>query len=581
MASPPTGSPAGKLLRPPGVPVVRPPAGTRWALRYRWWALPVAAVLFTCYLRLSWTVPATSDGAAIALQAWDMLHGNVLLHGWTLGDVSFYTTELPEYAGVEAVRGLGPADVHIAAALTYTLLVLLAGLVAKGRATGVNGLVRVLIASGVMLAPQLGHGAFLLLLNPDHVGTGVPLLLTWLVLDRAPRRWYVAVITGLMLAWIQVADRVALVTAVLPLVLVCVFRVCRALARSQAPAGSQVPARRRPPAFELALAAAAILSAAAAWLAGRAITAAGGFTANPLPTVPATLGSVPVHLWLTARGVLALYGAEFPSHGPGLVFAVAHLAGLALAVWAFALAVRRFPREQELIVQVLPVAIVVNLVTYISTNLPGTVVGTGYPTREIAAVLPLGAVLAGRLLAGPLLARHAPADTRPPGRHPLMARWPRLAAPALALCAAGYLAALGYGAAQPAVAAQEQDLAGWLAAHHLTAGLSGPEANVTTLDSGGRVQVMVTSFGGGGGGRVGGVAARAYQSQASWYDPRLHYANFVVTTAPQGPTVDVPYGDAVRTFGPPARVYHFAGYTIVVWDENLLARLGRHTLHPA
>ena len=73
--------------------------------------------------------PAASAGAANALQAWDMLHGNLLLRGWTVSDVSFYTTELPEYMGVELIRGLGSDVVHVAA-LTYTLLVLLAGLLA-------------------------------------------------------------------------------------------------------------------------------------------------------------------------------------------------------------------------------------------------------------------------------------------------------------------------------------------------------------------------------------------------------------------------------------------------------------------
>ena len=62
--------------------------------------------------------------------------------------MSFYTTELPEYMGVELIRGLGPDVVHVAAAFTYTLLVLLAGLLAKGRAKGREALIRVLIASG-------------------------------------------------------------------------------------------------------------------------------------------------------------------------------------------------------------------------------------------------------------------------------------------------------------------------------------------------------------------------------------------------------------------------------------------------
>ena len=61
---------------------------------------------FACCLRLARTRAVNSDGAGNALQAWDMLHGNLLLHGWSLSDVSFYTTELPEYMAVELVRGL-------------------------------------------------------------------------------------------------------------------------------------------------------------------------------------------------------------------------------------------------------------------------------------------------------------------------------------------------------------------------------------------------------------------------------------------------------------------------------------------
>ena len=112
----------------------------RVRLARRAWPAALAAatvVLFLCYLRLSRTTPNGSDGADQALQAWDMLHGNWLLRGWTVGDVSYYTTELPEYMAVELIRGLGPDVIHVAAAVTYTLLVLLAGLLARdGRQDG-------------------------------------------------------------------------------------------------------------------------------------------------------------------------------------------------------------------------------------------------------------------------------------------------------------------------------------------------------------------------------------------------------------------------------------------------------------
>ena len=188
---PAAGPPAAVADRPVADP--GRPGEPGWASRARlaWIAAYTGAgiVLFLCYLRVSGTQSISSDGGSNALEAWDMLHGNLVLHGWTLTDVSFYTTELPEYMLVELIRGLSPAVVHTAAAFTYTLLVVLAGLVAKGRATGREGVARVLIGSGLMLAPQLGNPVFVLLLVPDHVGTGVPMLLIFLVLDRAPRYW--------------------------------------------------------------------------------------------------------------------------------------------------------------------------------------------------------------------------------------------------------------------------------------------------------------------------------------------------------------------------------------------------------
>jgi len=111
------------------------PAGSAWvgALRLRSWAGPAVWVLgvvaaFGCFLRLSRTRAVNSDGAGQALQGWDMLHGNVLLRGWTLSDVSFYTTELPQYMLVELAHGLNGDVVHIATAMSYTLMVVGAAL---------------------------------------------------------------------------------------------------------------------------------------------------------------------------------------------------------------------------------------------------------------------------------------------------------------------------------------------------------------------------------------------------------------------------------------------------------------------
>ena len=88
--------------------------------------------------------------------AWDMLHGNVLLHGWYLSDVSFITTELPQYVLLVWLFGLHTDTAHIAAAMTYTLVVILSVLLARGRVSRREARPRMLLTAALMFAPQLG-----------------------------------------------------------------------------------------------------------------------------------------------------------------------------------------------------------------------------------------------------------------------------------------------------------------------------------------------------------------------------------------------------------------------------------------
>jgi hypothetical protein len=511
--------------------------------RWAWPAVLAAAavVLFLCYLALSRTTPDNSDGADQVLQAWDMLHGNWLLHGWTVGDVSYYTTEIPEYIGLELIRGNYGADVlHEGAALTYTLLVLLAGLLARGRARGRQGLVRALIACGIMLAPQLGHGVHLLLLQPDHLGTQVPLLVIFLVLDRGPRRWYIPAAIAAMLTWVIIADRVAVLDAAVPLIIVCGIRACWAVIHNGKRLASQW--------FELSLVAAGVFSYGAAAVAVRAIGHLGGYTSLPLPSGVAAVHSLPAHLVVTIEGIGTLFGASFSgvSTWVAALLAIVHLAGVALVLWGLCRAFLRF-FSADLIVPVMATAIVVNLAAYVVSVVPGT----WFDTREISVVLPFGAVLAGRQLAEPLIRARLQ--------------------PVLAGLLACYAIALGYGVAQAPVAGTEQPIVGWLEAHHLYTGLGTyTEANLITLDSGGRVAVRTVTW------RHSGAVPRAYESEASWYDPKLGYANFVVTnSADKGGVSLIPRADIIALAGAPAHTYHYQTFTIMVWNHNLLADLGR------
>ena len=503
-----------------------------------WLAGYVAAslLLFLCYLRISGTASVTSDGGNNAMQAWDMLHGNWLLRGWVLGDASYYTTELPEYALVEIFRGLSPAVVHICAAITYTLLVVLASLLAKGDKTGKEGLIRVLIAAGIMIAPQVGPGAYVLLLEPDHTGTGVPLLLTFILLDRAPRRWWVPAAIGLLLVWGQIGDQTVLAMGVLPVVVVCGMRAYRDIVQRGEPARAHW--------FDLALAASAVASVGAANAVVKLIGGLGGYTVLPVNTTLAPSAAWPAHVAMVVDGVLGLYGAAFNVGPIGFAtgLSIIHLVGVALAVWAIGRVIRRFFAWDDLIAQILTVAIVVQVTAYALSTLPYA----SYQSHEIAVVLPFGAVLAARVLAKQLTQAKL--------------------LPALAVVACGYLLALGYGVRQPQVPAHDAALAGWLSAHHLTAGLgSYAEGGSVELASHGTVMMAVPFL-------HQDYASRGnlFEGTAANFDPRRHYVNFVVTTKQDGPTFYIEPSWFIHIFGQPAHTYHYEVWTIMTWNKNLL-----------
>jgi hypothetical protein len=402
-------------------------------------ALVLAAVaLFWCYLFQSRTTAVNSDAAGMVLQGWDMMHGNAALHGWFVADVSFYTFEIPIDGLVAVIHGLGPDVAHITAAIVYTLLVLSAALLARGRAKGREGVVRAVLAAGILVAPGYNPGTHVLLLAPDHTGIGVPILLALLFADRARERWWGAAGTGLLLVWAQLDDPLARYAAAAPLALVCLVRAALPLLRRQQ------DGRRRPGWYDAGLAAAAVVSVGLTDLVIRGIRAAGGYQMRAL----ALQQHVPVSAWaeqvkLTVQNVLILFGADFFEQPTAIrtAIAVLHLAGFLLALAGLLAGIASLFRAADRITQVLTVGTLVVLVAGAFATHMLLLQGA----HEIAVVLPFGAVLAGRTI-GPWLARR---------------RLPRLAlTPVLAAALAGYLAALGWAAAQPKQQAETQQLAG-------------------------------------------------------------------------------------------------------------------------
>ena len=337
-----------------------------------------------------------------------------------------------------------------------------------------------------MIAPQLSPGTSILLLSPDHTDAGAT---AGDVAGAGPgaTALYVPLIIAVMLTWVQIGDRITLIVAVVPLALVCALRICRGLVRRE-PLTSrwyECRSRRRP-------------CRRAAWLAVRVISLG-------LAVTRATRGHSPCHregnpgstkpcAW--GAGNVCVRSAPWYV---AAAFAVVHLVGLALA--GLGLAIWRFFRLDDLVVQVLAVeAIIINLAAFAFSTLPGKRVLFPDGRRGVASGR-------GPRRPGPPLSRRVVRlRLVPAGRDPgLLCRRCR---------------------EQPAVPATDQALADWLITHHLTTE-STAGANAITLETGalapGHVLRVVRS-------------TDAYQSKASRYDRRLHYANFVVSAMVDGRT---------------------------------------------
>jgi hypothetical protein len=506
-------------------------------------AFAVAVLLFLGYWHMAREQPADSDGASNALQAWDLLHGDLLLSGWTVSDVPFYTTELPQLALLEMLFGLRPDVVHLAVAMTYTLLVVLAAVLARGRATGAEGAVRMALAVAVMLVPMRGAGFETLLSSPNHTGTGVPILVTWLVIDRAlsgraPKRWLPYAV-AVLLVWGQLGDPLVTYVAALPLALVSMYRLWRSPETG--------PARWRGADGQLLAAAVASVVLTKAVLA--IVRAAGGFFFYAVPVQFAPLSALRHHAWVTIQSIAVCFGAYPPdAHTPfERTLGVLHLAAIGvvtLAVLVASVRLIRRPRGQagDRIADLLVVGIAVNIGAYLITTMPSDV----HAAHEIVAVLPLGAALAGRIW-GPAIGV--------PSRS-LVA----LAA-VLAVLTGSFLAQSVNGQVRPV----DRQVADWLASQDLRYGLGGYwNANSTTLATSGRVQVVpILGY--------QRIYAYRWESRREWYDPALHDARFIVidVTQPTYGTVEA----ATAQYGEPVQRVDFGTVAVLRYDHNLLIGL--------
>jgi hypothetical protein len=503
----------------------------------RWWAAAAwacaALMLYAFFVRISYGERVNSDGGNSALQAWDLVHGHLLLHGWHIGDATFYFFELPVNGIMQLLFGLGELAAHLASALTYLIVAACAVALAVTDSRGPARAVRCAVVVAVLAAPLLSTPTvWVLLEEPDHIGTSMFILVSFLLADRLPDRRFTAPLVCVILCAGQLSDLTVRYVAVPAIVAVCGYRVL---------------AGRRLRSGDAALALAAAISVPLESVLRAVMVHLGGFAMVPPKAKLSSPRLWPQHVSVTWLDIRILFGAvarpdtKLGSAGAalGLICLAAAIVGLARLAWTW----RRASRAGQL----LGVAIVFNTVVYVISVMP---LPDG--SREVVVLLPAGAVLAARALVPARISGELPAFA------------------AIAGTALLALLPLASAATRPPMSPATAPLTGWLEAHKLSYGVAGYwDASVTTLQSGGKVQLRAVDLHPKGKPVTWGINIPGWETNALWYDPAQHDATFAVT--------DVhgryPTSAFEQFFGKPAERYRVSGWIVLVYRKNLLRQV--------
>ncbi len=503
------------------------PGGSK---RRNWWIAGAwvlgILVLLAFFIRIALSLPINSDGANNAFQAWDMFHGNFLLHNWVIGDATYYTFDLPVMAIVEAFLGVNAAAVHVAVATTFVIVAVLALAIARIDSRGAAAAVRCGLVVAVLTAGFAD--SFVFLLKPDHAATSAFLLGCFLLVDRAPSRWFTPPALFVILCAGQIGDGLVLYVAVPSVILVSLYRWA---------SGD----RHRP--FDVLVAAAAALSVPVALLIRAMMIRLGGYVMVPPDATPARISLLGRHLRLTAQNIGTLFGViPHPWSALGVVGSPFGTLCLLAAAFGFGKAVWNW-RRASWAEQLLCLAIVLNIAAYAFSRLPST--SNPY---EIAPVVPCSAILAARALVPGVIA----------------SAW--RARVAIVAAASAALFPLTAAASRPVQTTQASvRFVEWLEAHGLRYGISGYwNASVLTFVSGNKVQIRaVKPF-------RGKLAALEWETDNTWYAASEHDATFALAGHGRITSSGMTPAEFERYLGKPAAIYHVDGRYILVYRRNLL-----------
>lgn len=495
------------------------------------WTVLIVA-LFGAYWLLSLTVAKQSDDATAVLQAQAMLGGNWGLRGWILPpDTNF--NDLLAYAAFGAFFGPVPGAMAVVPAVFYALVVAVAVRLASvpARAWSLGAL-----ATFVVLGLPQGLLRILSAQAPMHVSTLLLICTAFLWLDRERRTgrrgwlgWGLA--TG-ALTLAAVGDPLTDWVAFLPLILVAVWR-----------------SRHGSALWELRWGASALVAFASAELV-RWILVRAGLTVIAFSPRFVTLGAIGKNFALLVDGLLQLFNAAFfglPVLSVVTIASLVHLGALLAVVAVAARSVREFvkrPLAGDYLEQVLAIACVIDLASYLVSDLPVDIL----TSRYLLPVVVFGSVLLGRFLASSRVRK----------------RWWVLAVAVL-----GGVSMIEFMGQYrlPQSAAEGAQLGSYLEAHHLHDGFGSYwVASVLTVNTGGAVRCRPI--------RVLGSRATGfpYLVDRNWFRSVAgRPARFVVVDDTDAGGLTVPA--AIAAFGTPAASADVGGDDVLIWNHDLTGAL--------
>ena len=475
----------------------------------------IFAVLAAAYIRLSFGVPKNSDDASVVQRAQDVLRGNIILRGWTLGPDNFFTLLLPLYAVAGLFVPRLSLLMYVVNPLVYAFMV--SACLAIGwkytepchRLIGMSLLFAVVALPSTLLAENLLHEV--------HVPAVLCALLTFYLIVAD----YSLALAALPLILADIGYPFALYVGNLPVALVGIWLGLKA-------------GQRRYFRFVVLAVSCALVSKGA--LAGLQLL--GGFKTQPLITRFVSMDQLPHNFYLFCESILNLFGADFFGRdvfnlGTGVI--LIHAAVIVLVIWAVCEAgVRVIKGEESLMIALLWASLAFNLMAFVFSTSPLDA-GTA---RYLVTVPVFGALIAAM-------------------------SWQKLggekyAVYVLPVVACAYVGAFAVQVFRP-IAKPPVNVIRFLEENGLREGYGSYwSASILSVISDGKIAVRQVAAG-----REGMVPLR-WLSSEDWY--AMKDARFLIF---KDTAFGVNLHTAIRSWGSPMRVEQIDGYTVAVWDSAI------------